>query len=188
VRRCKHCQSEMPPASKCVTFIGKQRLCSDECAVKWSLRAARKAQEKKRRKETAKARERLKTRSDWLRDAQKAFNGYIRARDKGKPCISCQRHHQGQYHAGHYRTTKAAPQHRYNTFNCWSQCSACNTHLSGNITEYRINLVRLIGVERVERIEHDNHVRRYDIDYLKRLKRIFSKRARHVERLRSCTK
>ncbi|WP_202116081.1 recombination protein NinG, partial [Glaesserella parasuis] len=81
------------------------------------------------------------------------FNEYIRLRDKDEPCISCQRFHQGQYHAGHYRTVKAMPELRFNEDNVHKQCSACNNHLSGNITEYRINLVRKIGAERVEALE-----------------------------------
>ncbi|MDG6786005.1 recombination protein NinG, partial [Glaesserella parasuis] len=45
------------------------------------------------------------------------------------------------------------PELRFNEDNVHKQCSACNNHLSGNITEYRINLVRKIGVERVEALE-----------------------------------
>jgi hypothetical protein len=66
------------------------------------------------------------------------------------------------------------------------QCSVCNAHLSGNITEYRINLVKLIGADRVERIENDNQIKRYEIDYLKRLKAVFIKRKKHLERVRLC--
>jgi hypothetical protein len=46
------------------------------------------------------------------------------------------------------------------------QCAPCNNNLSGNITNYRINLVALIGVELVEAIENYNEVRRFSIDDL----------------------
>ena len=35
----------------------------------------------------------------------------------------------------------AMPSLRFNTHNVHKQCSACNNHLSGNMIEYRINLI-----------------------------------------------
>ncbi|MWQ07126.1 recombination protein NinG [Glaesserella parasuis] len=153
-RKCKCCGGEFKSAD---SF---RKWCSPDCGVKLAKitqeKARQKAIEKQNREERAKikaTRERLKSRAEWLRDAQAVFNEYIRLRDKDEPCISCQRFHQGQYHAGHYRTVKAMPELRFNEDNVHKQCSACNNHLSGNITEYRINLVRKIGVERVEALE-----------------------------------
>jgi hypothetical protein len=145
---------------------------------------ATQARERQHKAETKSRKDKIKTKTEWLTEAQAAVNAYVRLRDADKPCISCQRYHTGQYHAGHYRTVKAAPQHRYNVLQIRKQCSVCNLHLSGNITEYRINLVRLIGAERVERIEHENNSRRYEVDYLKRLRSVFKKRAKHLIRLR----
>lgn len=85
-----------------------------------------------------------------MREAQKAFNAFIRKRDEKEPCISCGRHHQGQYHAGHYKTTKARPDIRFNEDNCHKQCSVCNNHLSGNIGEYTPNLINKIGRDRFD--------------------------------------
>ncbi|MDG6334342.1 recombination protein NinG, partial [Glaesserella parasuis] len=71
------------------------------CGVKLAKiaqeKARQKAIEKRNREERAKikaTRERLKSRSEWLKDAQAVFNEYIRLRDKDEPCISCQRFHQ----------------------------------------------------------------------------------------------
>jgi hypothetical protein len=185
MRRCKQCRSEIAPAAKCNDFIGKKGFCGIDCASAWGASVAITKREKAYRLETQAKRERLKTRSDHAREAQEAVNAYVRLRDALKPCISCQRYHTGQYHAGHYRTVKAAPQHRFNVLQIRKQCSVCNSHLSGNITEYRINLVRLIGAERVERIEYDNNPRRYEVDYLKRLRSVFKKRVKHLLRLRT---
>ncbi|MDE4032478.1 recombination protein NinG [Glaesserella parasuis] len=153
-RKCKCCGGEFKSAD---SF---RKWCSPDCGVKLAKiaqeKSRQKAIEKRNREERAKikaTRERLKSRAEWLRDAQAVFNEYIRLRDKDEPCISCQRFHQGQYHAGHYRTVKAMPELRFSEDNVHKQCSACNNHLSGNITEYRINLVRKIGAERVEALE-----------------------------------
>jgi hypothetical protein len=144
----------------------------------------RRSAEKKVVKET---KERLKTRSDRMRDAQAAFNRYIRARDMGKPCICCGRSqgdlkHGGAVDAGHYRSRGSAPGLKFNLFNCHSQLAYCNRYLSGNVVGYRAGLIDRIGLDRVERLEQDNSPRRFDSEYLDRVKRIFTKRAKLYER------
>jgi hypothetical protein len=58
----------------------------------------------------------------------------------------------------------------------------CNSHLSGNILEYRIRLVEQKGQAFVEWLESQNGSRRYDIEYLKRLKAVFRKRANRLKK------
>lgn len=130
---------------------------------------------KKARKELVAGRLKLKSLTDWLNDAQNVFNKWIRIRD-GNFCISCQRVHNGQIHAGHYRTVKAASQLRFNELNVHSQCSACNNHLSGNITEYRINLCKKIGTEQVEALENNNETHRYTIEEAKQIIKTYKER------------
>lgn len=172
-KKCKHCKATFKP------YNTTQVVCSPKCALMFAEKQNKRLFDAETRKRKAK----LKSRADWLREAQQAFNAFIRVRDHYEPCISCQRHHQGQYHAGHYRTTKAAPQLRFNTYNVFKQCQPCNTHLSGNITEYRINLAKKIGEHRVRQLENNNREARYTIEYAKRIKRIFSKRARLYKKL-----
>jgi len=107
----------------------------------------------------------------------------VRLRDSG-PCISCQRHHDGQYHAGHYRSVGAMPSLRFNTWNIHKQCSACNNHLSGNMIDYRINLIGKIGQARVDWLEGPQETKSMDIVYLRRIKSVFTRRTRHIVRLR----
>jgi hypothetical protein len=119
---------------------------------------------KEDRKANREAKQKLKTKSDHLREAQTIFNKYIRLRDKADPCISCGRYHAGQNHAGHYRSVGAAPELRFNEDNCHLQCAPCNNHRSGNAIDYRINLVKKIGVERVEFLEGKHEPKKYTID------------------------
>ena len=95
--------------------------------------------------------------------AQKAFNLYIRLRDEGEGCISCDKTKcwPGQWHAGHYLTTGARPQLRFNELNVWRQCSQCNLYLSGNLAQYRLKLTRRIGAEAVEALEADTSGARF---------------------------
>ena len=102
-------------------------------------------------------------------------------RDKDEPCISCGRHHQGQYHAGHFRTTAAAPQLRFHEDNVHKQCSVCNNHLSGNLLEYRKRLIQKIGAERVEQLENDSTIKRWTIEELQEIKKVYKNKCKELE-------
>ena len=144
-------------------------------AIKHSIELSRKRQERLRAKavrsqaEEAKNaakrdRERrmeVKPLSYWMKRAQTAFNAWVRARDAGRPCISCGRIHQGQNHAGHYRPAGSNPELRFEPDNCHLQCAPCNSHLSGNLTAYRPALIAKIGLERVEWLEGPHEQKRY---------------------------
>lgn len=176
VKVCKVCEKEFTP------FQTMQKVCDWKCALVLSREKRAQVVEKAKRHRLREGREKLKTRSDHLREAQTAFNAYIRERDKGRPCISCGRHHTGQYHAGHYRTTKAAPELRFHPWNCHKQCQPCNTHLSGNISEYRINLVRLLGTESVEFLERKDHQpQKLTIEEIKEIKAYYKQLTKELK-------
>jgi hypothetical protein len=158
--KCKICRAEFQKRSM------THKCCSPECAQEF----VRREREKNDRKETRTKLTALKTRSEWLKEAQSAFNAYIRYRDRDLPCISCGRFHSGDNHAGHYRSIGAAPQLRFHEDNVHLQCAPCNTYLSGNAIEYRIHLVERLGVERVDSLEADNSVRKWTIDDARRIK------------------
>lgn len=113
------------------------------------LKAEKKA-EMEGRKRAAERRQAVKPLSHFRNQAQQAFNDFIRYRDRHLPCISCGRHHDGQYHAGHFRTTGANPELRFNEDNCHRQCAPCNNHLSGNLINYRPALILKIGQVRFD--------------------------------------
>ncbi len=69
-------------------------------------------------------------------------------------CISCgQVMNWKDSQGGHYlsRTVEATC---IEPDNVWPQCPSCNGYKAGNVALYRINLVKRIGVERVERLEN----------------------------------
>jgi hypothetical protein len=128
---------------------------------------ARKAIADLGRKEIRAAKERIKPKGLYMKEAQTAFNAWVRERDAALPCISCGRHHQGKYDAGHYRTVGSNPALRFEPLNCHRQCSPCNTQLSGNIVNYRIALVRRIGAEAVDWLEGPHEPKKYTVEELK---------------------
>jgi hypothetical protein len=178
-KTCKSCRQKFVPTKPL------QVACSISCALELARVAQTKkqAQEASReRAEHAKRKEATKTRGQHTKDAQIAFNAFIRERDRDLPCVSCGRHHQGQYHAGHYRTTAAAPELRFEPLNVWKQCAPCNNHKSGNLIEYRIELVKRIGVARVEWLEGPHEPKRYTVEDLKAIKAEYRAKLRELQR------
>ena len=177
---CKNpaCGISFPPQRLC------QKVCSPKCglAIKdVNQEKARKSLAQVERKEIKVRKEKLKSRADHLKDTQIAFNAWVRARDAELPCISCGRHHQGKYDAGHYRTVGSNPALRFEPLNCHRQCSPCNTQLSGNIVNYRIELVKRIGAELVEWLEGPHEAKKYTIDQLKAMTAEYRAKTRELK-------
>ncbi|MBN6711434.1 recombination protein NinG [Haemophilus haemoglobinophilus] len=182
-RKCKIC------GNKFKTNFSNVQWCSAECGVALAKIRVEKEREKARlkREKEDKARikavkERLKSRGEWLADLQKVFNQFIRLRDKDLPCISCGRYHQGQWHAGHYRSVGACPELRFDEMNVHKQCSVCNNYKSGNLTEYRLNLIRKIGEEEVERLDRKDHPPlKLSVDEIKALIQVYKAKVRELQ-------
>ena len=169
--KCKICRT--PYAKKNIMH----KVCSAEC----SLELVAREKEQKARKQHLADKIRLRSRREWLKLAQTAFNAYVRTRDELQPCISCGRHHTGQYHAGHYLSTGARPELRFDESNNHKQCSACNNYLSGNIALYRKNLIIKIGLEEVERLEGDHTPRKYSIEELQEIKTKYTAKLKEMK-------
>lgn len=184
-RRCKYsaCKAELPPARQCTDYMQKKGFCSIECATQCGLERAEKSREREKKRELREAKEKIKTRAELAREAQTAVNAFIRERDKDLPCISCGRHHQGQYHAGHYRTVGANPELRFEELNIHKQCAPCNNHKSGDIVNYRINLVKRIGQKLVDWLEGPHDPKRYTAEQLREIKREYNRKTRELKRL-----
>lgn len=179
---CKDCKKEFQPfkpmQSRCVP-------CAIKKGQKDAQRQREKVQEASRKafnKETKQRRDKLKTRGDWAKEAQTEFNRYIRGRDYGNACISCDGKTGAKMNAGHYLTVGAHPEMRYEELNCNLQCEHCNSHLSGNIVEYRKRLIIKIGADKLDWLEGPHEAKKYTIDDLKEIKRKYAKLARELER------
>ena len=170
-KKCRYCKQPFTPV------MPMQIVCGIECANA----IAKKKREKVEKANDRQKRESLKSRAQWLKEAQTAFNAYIRIRDEKEPCISCGRHHQGQYHAGHYLSTGARPELRFDEANVHKQCQPCNTHLHGNLILYRVNLIKKIGLEYVEWLEGPHEPKHYTTEDLKQIIADSKKNARELK-------
>ncbi|MBP5948230.1 MULTISPECIES: recombination protein NinG [unclassified Pseudomonas] len=185
---------KQPKAKKCcVVSCGKsfipsrmgQAVCSPACAAIDAPRhqeKARKAIDQCERREIKVRKEKLKSRAEHMREAQAAFNEWVRLRDADRPCVSCGRHHEGQYHAGHYRSVGANPELRFEPLNVWKQCAPCNTHLSGNLVHYRLSLLQLIGPEKVDWLEGLHPACKHTVEEIKTIKADCRAKIRELKR------
>ena len=186
--RCKQCKKYFLAAAMVKTPVGT--FCTFEHAFEFANdKQTREAEEAKEWQRDLK--HRIKTNTvepekvaDWLKKCEAKVNKYIRLRDHGMPCISCDWPDDGsnQRHASHFRSVGACSSLRFNTFNIHAGCAQCNSAKSGNISEYRPRLIEKVGVEMVDWIECQPKQKRYDIDYLKKLYKTFHKLIKREER------
>lgn len=164
-KKCQNCGKPFMP------FNSIEKWCSPDCG--YALHVKNEA--KKERKKSALRKQALKPRREWLADAQVAFNAYIRYRDRGQRCICCDRPLVegligGGYDCGHYRSVGSAPHLRFDERNAHGQTKQCNRYGSGRAVDYRIGLIRRIGLAEVESLEADQTPKHYTIDDLKQIK------------------
>lgn len=189
-KRCKNpdCREWFHPTFQSQTW------CSADCGTVIALAKREKdrqnaiqAAERRRKDEAQQERRSLKVRklavqplSHFHKQTQAAFNEYIRTRDAAEPCISCGRHHEGKYDAGHYRTRGASPSTRYDETNCHKQCVPCNQHLSGNIENYTPRLIEKIGQEAFDRLMGPHPVIKWTREELQELTRHYRGKTRQL--------
>ncbi len=187
-RNCKICKKRFKPATL------YEHWCCDEhkdALITVLAEKARQqriqAQERQRKKEVQQERKTLKVRklavqplSHFHKQTQQAFNQFIRTRDADDPCISCGRMHEGQWHAGHYRTVKSSPETRYDEDGCHKQCMPCNHHLSGNIPNYKPRLIEKIGQAAFDRLMGAHELKKWKREELQELAAFYRQKTRDL--------
>lgn len=181
---CKVCKCNfLPPVG-----LLRARVCGPVCAGtigRAQREKAEKARQVREKRETREKLDAIRTKPQLVALAQKAFNGFIRARDAGKPCISCAEplaHTAvgGAFDCGHYRSVGSAVHMRFVEENAHGQCKHCNRHLAGNHVAYRAGLIARIGLQRVEQIECDQTLRKYTKEGLIEIARHYNAEARKL--------
>lgn len=179
-RKCKQCAEYKSAESGVKVPAGW--FCCHAHAIEFAREKSEKVRERKARSESRQRKLDVKPIGYWMKKAQASFNAYIRARDAGLPCISCGHPDDGsrQRHASHYRSVGGNPSERFNELNVWASCSICNSHLSGNLTAFRVALVGKVGIEVVEALEGQHEPKRYrredyqaiEVEYKAKLKEL----------------
>ena len=186
-KRCPSCRVMFTPV--CTS----QAVCGEiECAIahgqsEKGRAIAGKALAEVGRRDIKVRKEKLKSRGDHIREAQQAFNEYVRARDQaaGHLCISSGKPLDwsgNAVDAGHYRSVGSAPHLRFDERNCHAQSKQDNRFLSGNAVDYRIGLIARIGQEAVDALECDQSVRKYTVEEIKAIKADYRAKTRELKR------
>lgn len=171
LKKCKVCKTEYQ------SFNSMIKHCSPGCGIE----LLRTMNSKKIRKELVDYRKKNKSLPSIKKEAQQAFNAYIRARDHYLPCISSGNPASigsNEFDCGHYKSVGSAPHLRFNLHNAHKQSKHDNCYLSGNIVEYRKNLIDRIGIDKVEALESNYEYRKFDKEYCRRIKKIFNKKTK----------
>lgn len=188
--RCKHCK---------VKFTAEERgkRLHPDCIEPWTAAFQEKQKQKAIRERTAKQKvERALDRKkraeqkripDLIKEAQTAFNAFIRERDREQPCICCGKplgdgDIGGGFDCGHYRSTGSAPHLRFDERNAHGQTKRCNRWGAGRAVDYRIGLIRRIGVDAVDALEADNRIHKWGRDELIAIKAEYVKKLKELRK------
>ena len=173
---CRNCGKSFKPS-----YSTLQKVCSFECSIELSKKNQAKKEKKAWRKEKKERKEKLKSYSDHLKELQVVFNTWIRLRDHGKGCISCDVPIKKE-NAGHYYSVGGFPELRFEPLNVHLQCEACNTHLHGNLIEYRKKLVKKIGQKNMDWLDGPHKPKKYSVEELKGMKVIYKEKIKYLKK------
>lgn len=110
------------------------------------------------------------------KQVQTIVNAYVRERDAELGCISCGTKN-ANWNAGHYIAQGSSGLLRYNLKNLSKQCVGCNLFKHGNLVEYRIGLVKKIGLKEVGELENKRHeVHSWTREELEDIKRLIKEK------------
>ena len=165
--KCKNCKEQFEP----VKFL--QKYCfKPECVKVWVETENAKQWTKKKSQMKAD----LTTLSDYLKITQQVFNKFIRMRDEGLNCISCDLPPKKK-NCGHYFSQGGHSSVRFDEDNCHLQCEHCNTFLSGNLLNYQIGIEKRIGGEKLMQLQAKAHdIKKWTKEELKEIIEIYKKK------------
>ena len=201
-KRCPECRVMFTPSRS------SQAVCGEiECAIAYGKSEKGQASAKKAladvgRRDIEVRKEALKTRSDHMKDAEKAVRDYRRTYELsiGSGCISCGESQESILHAqgwkvggafdgGHFMGKGARPELRLEPTNIWLQCKACNSgsymHARKGYTVsqgFRTGLIARIGLDAVEALEADHAPRKETMEQLKAITAEYRAKTRELKR------
>lgn len=193
----------------CGTSFVPQRLGQSVCSPKCGLaikdvnqERARKSLDQVGRAEIRVRKEKLKSRAEHLKDAEKAVRDYRRTYELsiGSGCISCGESQEsvlhaqgwktgGAFDAGHFLGKGARPELRLMPGNIWLQCKSCNAgsskyaHKGSTVSQaFRVGLIARIGLDAVEALEADHEPRKHTVDELKAITAEYRAKTRELKK------
>lgn len=164
MRKCavKACRKPFAPRSM------THKTCGPECAQEY-VRLEKARSDRRERQEGLR---KLMRKADHIADCQKAFNAWVRFRDRNEPCIDCDKFAGtdtitgGKFDAGHYLSRGSHPHLRFDERNVFKQLKSCNRPGGTTAASFRVGVEKRIGREALEALESDYTPRHYTVDQL----------------------
>jgi hypothetical protein len=188
-RKCKACGEPF------LTLKPLATACSPECAQELVAVAKAKstaAAASADRKATREKLDAMRPLSHWVKQAQTAFNNYVRLRDitAGHGCIDCGKPFEpekpgGSVDAGHYLSRGSAPHLKFDERNVFAQRKNCNRPGGATRADFRAGVLARIGLDAVEALESDQSVKQYRADDLKAITAEYRAKVRAIEKGRT---
>ena len=147
-KKCKVCKTDFVP----VKFA--QACCNYICAIVHAKNLKKQKEQREWKQEKKVIKDKIKTLSEYEKDAKKSFQHWIRLRDKNLPCISCGNSNTNDWAGGHFYSAGMYSGFMFDERNVHKQCNThCNKHLSGNLLEYRKGLIKRFGNAYVDELD-----------------------------------
>lgn len=163
-----------------------------ECSLRLAESAGVKnanAAKKVERAEFKVRKEKAKRPADLKKEAQAAFNAFIRYRDlsAGHNCIDCGKPFEpqkpgGSVDAGHFLSRGSHQNLAFDERNVFAQRKNCNRPGGTTAAAFRLGVIGRIGLEAVETLEADTTPRRYRADDYRRIRDEYRAKLRELKR------
>lgn len=129
----------------------------------------------------------MKKLGELRKEAQDAFNRYIRLRDQNRPCICCGEplgdpRYGGAYDAGHFLSRGSHPNLAFDERNVNAQRKGCNRPGGTTSAKFRAGMVARYGLAAVEALEADQTLRQYRHEDYREIKATYRAKARELEK------
>ncbi|MGL4754519.1 MAG: recombination protein NinG [Aeromonadaceae bacterium] len=192
-RKCKQCGSFVSSDSGVKTPSGF--FCCHDHAIRFAMEKSAKQRErqaaKARRESESKAKEArkelrarklaVKPIAYFRAKAKAACHLYIRTRDEGMPCPCCEATSAVQWDAAHYRPAGVNSALKFDERNIHRCCQVCNQHKSGNLTMYRMWMVKKYGEEFVQSLDNNHEIRRYTRAELEEIEALYKRKLKELK-------
>ena len=181
MKKCRHCLKPFKPKYNTLERTCREYLCLvSEAMLKVREKELENVKNSKARLKVWKTN--LETVQGLTKKAQAVFNKFIRLRDAGRSCISCDKLLAGKFDAGHYYSSGGHKNVTFDERNCHGQCVYCNRHLHGNLLNYQIGLVQRIGEEVFNLSALAHETRKFTKEELNEIIKIYNQKCKDMSK------
>ncbi|MBP9794113.1 MAG: recombination protein NinG [Flavobacterium sp.] len=124
--------------------------------------------------------------SNLLLNTKIAVHAYVRERDKGKACISCNGLWQSDFQAGHFFKAELYSTLRFDEKNISGQCVGCNIRKDGNESGYRVGIINRYGKSHLDYLDdlaqkENQQTHKWDRHELENIRTLYKQKLKEIK-------